>query len=89
MLDSEAVFLSRAADIGLNSDEQSRLKVLNISTCGRFAFGANYVPGHPNDRPLLDSLAKICQQDPVPEDRVPMLRPLNFTSHTMLTFEPA
>ena len=83
MLDSEAVFASRAAEIGLNNAEISTAATLSVNTLGRFAFAANYVPGQADEGPLMTLIGKVCAQDPPPEARVPLVRRLFYEAYTM------
>ena len=83
MLDSEAVFESRATEIGLDAAEIGRAKTINVATFGKFAFAANYTPGQADETPLLRLMARICGADPAPADRVPLVRRLFFESYTL------
>ena len=85
MLDSEAVFVSRSEEIGLNAAEIAAMKTLNIATFGKFAFSANYSPGQLDETPLLVLMAKVCGTvpNPAPEDRAPLIRRLFFESYTL------
>lgn len=83
MLDSPAVFLSRAQEIGVERDEIERLDSLGLNTFGKMAFACNYVPGQTNEAPLLVLMSRICNEDPAPEHKVPPLRRLFFESYTL------
>ncbi len=83
MLDSEAVFESRASEIGLNAAEIGRAKTLNVASFGKLAFAANYTPGQADEAPLLAMMANICGVDPAPADRAPLIRRLFFESYTL------
>eukprot|EP00435_Cladocopium_sp_Y103_P016429 s3380_g4.t1 len=87
MLDSAACFRSRAEEIGLTEDEISRAGTLNVNTFGKFAFGANYVPGQANDQPLLAFISKLCDEDPPPESRIPLIRRLFYEAYTLQNAE--
>lgn len=60
MLDSEAVFVSRSEEIGLDATEIAMMKTLNIATFGKSASSANYTPGQLDETPLLVLMAKVC-----------------------------
>ena len=83
MLDSEAVFVSRVEELGAVQPEINQMKLLNIATFGRFAFSASYTPGQADEGPLLALMANICQVDPAPQDRIPILRRIFFESYTL------
>eukprot|EP00435_Cladocopium_sp_Y103_P023093 s793_g5.t1 len=83
MLDSSAVFESRAEEIGWSADEVRRAKALNVDTFGKFAFSANYVPGQPDESDLMALISKICGTDPAPRERVPLVRRLYYEAYTM------
>ena len=87
MLESSACFVSRAEEIGLTQDEIARCKILNVDSFGKFAFGANYVPGQPDDLPLMTFIAKLCDVDPPPENRIPAIRRLFYESYTLQNAE--
>lgn len=52
--DSEAVFKSRALQIGLSEAVVQKLIDAGIKTLGSFAFASSYVPGSPDDKPFTD-----------------------------------
>ena len=83
MLDSSAVFESRAEQIGVNAAELERLRTLNINTFGKFAFAANYTPGQADETPLITLISLVCNADPAPPDRIPLVRRLFYESYTM------
>ncbi len=56
--DSEAVFKSRALQIGLSEAVVQELLDAGIKTLGSFAFASSYVPGSPDDKPF--SIRKSC-----------------------------
>ena len=83
MLDSSAEFEARAAEIGLAQGELNRLKTLGYNTFGRLAFASNFVPGQPDEAPLIRLASQITQQSPPPDDRVALVRRLVFESYTL------
>ena len=87
MLDSAACFRARAEEIGLTEGEILRAGALNVNTFGKFAFGTNYVPGQANDQPLLAFISKICDEDPPPESRIPLIRRLFYEAYTLQNAE--
>lgn len=87
MLDSVACFKSRAEEIGLTSGEIQKAESLNVATLGRFAFAANYIPGQANDAPLLALISRLCDEDPPPEERIPLIRRLFYEAYTLQNAE--
>ena len=83
MLDSAAVFESRAEQIGVEQDELQRIRNINANTFGKFAFAANYTPGQADEQPLMLLISRVCNADPPPADRVPVIRRLFYESYTM------
>lgn len=83
MLDSSAVFISRAEEIGLNRAEVTKLRTDGLDTYGKLAFACHDVPGQAQEQPLLDLRARICEVVPAPQDRVPLIRRLFFQSYTL------
>ena len=87
MLDSEAVFASRALEIGLTRDEIATITRLGWSTYGKLAFASNYTPGQADERPVLELAAAITGRTPPPADRLPLVRRLVFESYTLAAAE--
>lgn len=83
MLDSRAVFESRATEIGINAAELAGLAAAGVDSFGKMAFSCNYVPAQAEDRPLIALVARVCGVDPPPPDREPLLRRLFFESYTL------
>ena len=63
MVDSEAVFRSRATAIGLSDDVQRSLKTAGITTLGNYAFASSYVPGSSDDKPFVDLIKAALGRD--------------------------
>jgi hypothetical protein len=82
-LDSKAVFQGRAREFGCNPDELRVLAANNWDTFASFAFSVNYVPGQQADGDFRRMCALVCEIDPAPIDRVPILRRLFFEAFTM------
>ena len=53
MLDSKAVFASRASERGASEAELASLTTMNADTLGTLAFAAPYQPGQADDEPFL------------------------------------
>lgn len=83
MLDSSAVFESRAEQIGVLPDELRHIKEANVNTFGKFAFAANYTPGQADEQPLMLLISRVCDADPPPSERVPLVRRLFYESYTL------
>ena len=85
MLDSVAVFESRAEEIGLEPSELQELRTRKWNTFGTFAFACGYSPGGPDETRLLQLAAKVTGSgalDP-DESRLPAIRRLYFEAYTM------
>ena len=63
VVDSEAVFFSRAATIGLSEDVVKLFKTGGIVTLGNLAFASSYVPGSSDDSPFLELVKKVLQRE--------------------------
>ena len=63
VVDSEAVFTSRAAAIGLSSDVIQLFKTGGIDTLGNLAFASSYVPGSSDDGPFVELVKKVLGRD--------------------------
>ena len=63
-LESEAVFKQRCAEIGLSVADHLSLVAATYTTMGRFAYGCSYVPGAPDDAPLIAMIDRICLRHP-------------------------
>ena len=59
VVDSEAVFASRAAAIGLSAEVIQLFKDGGIATLGNLAFASSYVPGSSDDSPFTDLAKKV------------------------------
>ena len=82
-IESEAVFKQRCAEIGLTVAQHLELHDASYSTMGRFAYGCSYVPGAPDDGPLIAMIDRICGRHP-DEGVVGLFRRLYFESFTMV-----
>lgn len=83
MLDSEAVFKNRAAEIGLSEVYIRRLGVLGWNTYGKLAFASNYQPGQLDEAPLIKLAEEITLTSPPPVEDLPLIRRLVFESYTL------
>lgn len=72
MLDSEAVFKNRAAEIGLSEVYIRRLGVLGWNTYGKLAFASNYQPGQLDEAPLIKLAEEITLTSPPPVEDLPL-----------------
>jgi hypothetical protein len=85
MLDSRAVFLQRAEEIGLTPEELARIEAKGWSSLAKLAFACSYTPGQQDDsnlRGLGSVIAGTGANDP-PEDRMPVYRRLYFEAYTL------
>ena len=64
VVDSEAVFKSRASAIKISDEVQNLLKDAGIATMGNFAFASSYVPGSSDDAPFTDLVKKALKREP-------------------------
>ena len=88
-LDSEAVFVERALELGLAQSELDVLKAAGWLSYARFAFSCHYSPGQADDLPLLRMAARVTgvgAADP-PENRLPVIRRLFWESFTLAAAE--
>ena len=88
-IDSVAVFLQRAADVGANAEEIGVLNAKGWNTMGKFAFACDYTPGESDKSPLVH-LAKVITQTTsgdVPDDRMPVIRRLFYEAYTLYSSE--
>ena len=81
-LESQAAFVARARDIGVEVASIQRLVDAGFGSYGRFAFAVPYAPQHPDDRPFQDFLQGLLRAAPT-ESQLSALRRLFFESHTM------
>ena len=63
-IESEALFKQRCAEMGLTVAHHLDLVAASYSTMGRFAYGCSYVPGAPDDGPLIAMTDSICNGHP-------------------------
>ena len=59
VVDSEAVFVSRATSIGVSEEVIKNFKDGGVSTLGNLAFASSYVPGSSDDAPFVDLVKTI------------------------------
>ena len=85
MLDSVAVFESRAQEIGLEPQEIEELRERKWNTFGTFAFACGYAPGGPDETRLLQLASKVTRSGAMEPDeaRMPAIRRLYFEAYTM------
>ena len=63
VVDSEAVFRSRAKAVGLSEEVLNLLKDGEISNMGNLAFATSYVPGSSDDKPFTEFVAQVLKRD--------------------------
>ena len=88
-LDSEAVFVERALELGLEQSELDVLKVAGWLSYARFAVSCHYSPGQADDLPFLRMAARVTgvgAAEP-PENRLPVIRRLFWESFTLAAAE--
>ena len=85
MLDSKAVFHTRALELGINEAELKVLKDKKWDSFGKIAFASSYQPGNPDETALLKLAAVITGSgaDEPDEERLPIIRRLYFEAFTM------
>ena len=81
-LESEATFVQRAAQIGLDKAVIDMLVDKKLGTYGKLAFAVAYSPNQADDKPLQDFLFGVVQAEPS-EDQLSAMRRLFFESHTL------
>lgn len=81
-LESEAAFVERAKQIGVEDWIVDKLIEKKFATYGRFAFAVTYSPQHPDDRPFRQFIENVAEVA-VEADQLATLRRLFFESHTM------
>ena len=64
VVDSEAVFLSRARAVGVTDAVITLLKNAGFNTMGKMAFSSAYVPGSSDEAPFLEVIKKALARDP-------------------------
>ncbi len=69
-LESEAVFKTRAFEIGVSEAEYNVIKEKNWHAFGRLAFAVGHTPGSPDETPLLKLGETITGVSPTPDDRL-------------------
>ena len=85
MLDSAAVLVNRALEIGILPAELSVIAARGWDNFGTFALSCGPSPGGPYQARLLRLAAiitEVCALDP-PEERMPAIRRLNSGAYTM------
>ena len=88
-IDSVAVFLQSAAEVGANAAEIEVMNAKSWNTMGKFAFACDYTPGEADKTPLVQ-LAKVITQTTsgdVPDDRMPVIRCLFYEAYTLYASE--
>eukprot|EP00435_Cladocopium_sp_Y103_P071504 s1184_g37.t1 len=63
VVDSEAVFASRARAIGISEDVITLFKNGGIATLGNLAFSSSYVPGSSDDSSFVELVKKVLGRD--------------------------
>ena len=81
-LDSEAAFVDRAQQVGLERWVIDKIRQKKFATFGRLAFGFAYSPQSSDEAPLRDFLTGLLDEAPS-DDQLASLRRLFFESHTM------
>ncbi|CAK8996836.1 Uncharacterized protein SCF082_LOCUS4952 [Durusdinium trenchii] len=64
LVDSEAVFKSRAVAIGLTDEVIGLLRDCGLTTMGKLAFASSYVPGSSDDAPFVTLVKTALKRDP-------------------------
>eukprot|EP00971_Amphidinium_carterae_P270038 5357335-Amphidinium_carterae.1 len=57
IVDSEAVFATRAAQVGLSERQVAEIKAKGWTTYTLFALSSTYIPGQENDKQFLEKVA--------------------------------
>jgi hypothetical protein len=83
-VESEAVFRQRAREVGLSTIQLDALCTAGFSTIGRYAYSCSFVPGSPDDKPLLDMVSGALGADPGPGPMA-LFRRLFFEAFTLVT----
>ena len=83
MLDSTAVFESRAVEIGIEPQELDEIRTRKWNTFGTFAFACGYSPGGPDEARLLQLAAKVTRAEPL--IRMKLVCPLSGVSTSKRT----
>lgn len=81
-LESEAAFVERAKQVGVDQWLIDKIVEKNFARFGRFAFSVAYTPQHPDDRPFKTFIQSLAEAD-VDDDQFASLRRLFFEAHTM------
>eukprot|EP00435_Cladocopium_sp_Y103_P008521 s2383_g2.t1 len=81
-LDSEAAFIDRAEQMGVERWIINKFKAKKFATFGKLAFAFAYAPQNADDTPLKNFLAVLLEEPPS-EDQLATLRRLFFEAHTM------
>lgn len=64
LVDSEAVFKSRAVAIGLTDEVIGLLRDCGLTTMGKLAFASSYVPGSSDDAPFITLVKTALKREP-------------------------
>ena len=64
LVDSEAVFKSRAVAIGLTDEVIGLLRDCGLTTMGKLAFASSYVPGSSDNAPFVTLVKTALKRDP-------------------------
>ena len=81
-VESKPVFAARAIQIGATQVVINALVAANYGTFGSFAYCCAYVPGTPDETPLLDAIATALARPATPAEMT-VLRRLFAESHTV------
>ena len=81
-VESKPVFAARAIQIGATQIVINALVAANYGTFGSFAYCCAYVPGTPDETPLLDAIATALTRPATPAEMT-VLRRLFAESHTV------
>ena len=82
-LESEAVFLSRAKDVGLEEASRDLLKANHVASYSAFAFICAFSPSNPDDAAFKLSVSAILGGEPA-AGQLAVLRRLFYESHTLI-----
>eukprot|EP00435_Cladocopium_sp_Y103_P018873 s3690_g4.t1 len=81
-LDSEAAFIDRAEQMGVERWIINKFKAKKFAMFGKLAFAFAYAPQNADDTPLKNFLGTLLEEPPS-EDQLATLRRLFFEAHTM------
>ena len=87
MMESEAVFKSRAKAVNLPDEVLAKLESKGVSSMGHLAFVSGAVPGTHDDAAFATVMKDVLAVDPIPLNVLAPLRRLFFEAATMAVSE--